>query len=92
MYHDKNGAVERVGFQGSYAYHIFLRNDQLSFGLSGGLFQFRIKEEEITYLDEGDMVIEEGIRKVLYVPDANFGVYYLSYKYFGGLAINNLFP
>jgi type IX secretion system PorP/SprF family membrane protein len=91
IYHDKNGAVERIGFQGSYAYHIFLRNDQLSFGLSGGLFQFRIKGDEITYLDDGDMVIEEGVRKVLYVPDANFGVYYLNYKYFGGFAINNLF-
>jgi len=91
IYHDRNGAVERIGFQGSYAYHIFLRNNQLSFGLSGGLFQFRIREEDITYLDEGDLVIEEGIRKVLYVPDANFGVYYLNYQYFAGLSINNLF-
>jgi type IX secretion system PorP/SprF family membrane protein len=91
IYHDRNGAVERIGFQGSYAYHIFLRNDQLSFGLSGGLFQFRIREEEITYLDDGDMVIEEGVRKNLYVPDANFGVYYLNYRYFAGFAINNLF-
>ena len=91
IYHDKNGAVERIGFQGSYAYHIFLRNDQLSFGLSGGLFQFRIREDEISYLDDGDMVIEEGVRKVLYVPDANFGMYYLNYKFFAGIAINNLF-
>ena len=91
IYHARNGAVERVGLQGSYAYDIFLRDNQLSFGLSGGLFQFRIREEDITYLDEGDMVIEEGIRKVLYVPDANFGVYYLNYQYFAGFSINNLF-
>jgi len=91
IYHDRNGAVERIGFQGSYAYHIFLKDNQLSFGLSGGLFQFRIREDDITYLDEGDMVIEEGIRKVLYVPDANFGVYYLNYQYFAGFSVNNLF-
>lgn len=91
IYHDLNGAVERTGFQGSYAYHIFLRENQLSFGLSVGLFQFRIREEDITYLDDGDMVIEEGIRKVLYVPDANFGVHYMNYNYFVGLSVNNMF-
>jgi len=91
IYHDKNGAVERIGLQGSYAYHIFFKNDQLSFGLSGGLFQFRIREEDISYLDPGDMTIMESVRKVLYVPDAHFGVYYLNYKFFAGIAINNLF-
>ena len=91
IYHDRNGAVERLGIQGSYAYHIFIRNNQLSFGLSAGLFQFRIKEEEITYLDDGDMVIEEGIRKVLYVPDANFGIYYMNFQYFAGISVNNMF-
>jgi type IX secretion system PorP/SprF family membrane protein len=91
FYHDLNGAVERVGFQASYAYHIFIGENQLSFGLAAGLFQFNIREQDITYLDEGDMVIEEGIRKVLYVPDANFGVHYMSYNYFVGLSVNNLF-
>jgi type IX secretion system PorP/SprF family membrane protein len=91
IYHDLNGAVERIGLQGSYAYHIFIGDNQLSFGLSAGLFQFRIKEEDITYHDEGDMVIEEGIRKVLYVPDANFGVHYMNYKYFVGFSVNNMF-
>jgi type IX secretion system PorP/SprF family membrane protein len=91
IYHDLNGAVERTGIQGSYAYHIFIRDNQLSFGLSAGLFQFRIREEDITYHDEGDMVIEEGIREVLYVPDANFGVHYMNYKYFVGFSINNMF-
>lgn len=91
IYHDLNGAVERTGFQGSYAYHIFIRENQLSFGLSGGLFQFRFREEEISYLDDGDMTIEEGIREVLYVPDANFGVHFMNYKYFVGLSVNNMF-
>lgn len=91
IYHDLNGAVERTGISGSYAYHIFLRENQLSFGISAGVFQFRIRSEDITYLDDGDMVIEEGMREVLYVPDANFGVHYMSYKYFVGFSINNLF-
>ncbi len=91
IYHDLNGAVERTGFQGSYAYHIFIRDNQLSFGLAAGLFQFNIREQDITYLDDGDIVIEEGIRKVLYVPDANFGVHLMSYRYFVGLSVNNLF-
>jgi type IX secretion system PorP/SprF family membrane protein len=91
IYHDLNGAVERIGIQGSYAYHIFLRDNQLSFGLSAGVFQFRIRAEDITYHDEGDMVIEEGIREVLYVPDANFGVHYMNYRYFAGFSINNMF-
>jgi len=91
IYHDLNGAVERTGISGSYAYHIFLRENQLSFGISAGVFQFRIRSEDITYLDDGDMVIEEGKREVLYVPDANFGIHYLNYRYFAGFSVNNLF-
>ena len=45
VYHDENGAIARTGAQFSYAYHLFIRNSQLSFGLTGNVFQFRINPE-----------------------------------------------
>jgi len=42
VYHDVNGAIARTGGQFSYAYHLFIQNSQLSFGLTGNVFQYRI--------------------------------------------------
>lgn len=56
IYDDRNGAVERTGLQGSYAYHIFVKETQFSFGVSAGIFQFRIHEHELSFHDEGDPI------------------------------------
>ncbi len=90
IYNDRNGAVERTGLQGSYAYHIFVKETQFSFGISAGIFQFRIHEDELTFLDEGDP-IAGSLKNVIYVPDANLGFYIMSPKYFAGLSVNQLF-
>ena len=47
LFNDKNGAVSRIGFKGSYAYHINFSQSQLSFGLSLIAYQFRLDEELI---------------------------------------------
>jgi type IX secretion system PorP/SprF family membrane protein len=51
VYNDQNGAVHRTGAQFSYAYHIFIYNSQLSFGLTGNVFQYRIGKEEAELKD-----------------------------------------
>lgn len=90
FYYDRNGAIERLGINGSYAYHIFLQDLQLSFGLAGGLYQFKVHEEDLFFLDPDDPMINN-INKVIYVPDANVGFYMLNYRYYLGFSINQLF-
>ena len=90
IYDDRNGAVERTGLQGSYAYHIFIRETQFSFGISAGIFQFRIHEHELSFMDEGDP-IAGSLKKVIYVPDANLGFNIMSPRYYAGISVNQVF-
>lgn len=89
LYNDRNGAIDRTGLQLAYAYHIFAGETQLSFGLSAGIFQFRIREDQITF--GTDDPIMGSLNKVIYVPDANLGFHMMNGRYFAGLSVNQLF-
>jgi type IX secretion system PorP/SprF family membrane protein len=96
IYNDRNGAVERTGLQGSYAFHIFVKETQFSFGLSAGVFQFKIDQDDLIFADELDGTttvdpVALGYQKVTYVPDANFGFYVSDPRFYGGLSVNQLF-
>jgi type IX secretion system PorP/SprF family membrane protein len=96
IYNDRNGAVERTGLQASYAYHIFVRETQFSFGLSAGVFQFKI-DDDLTFHDgltnNGTTAdpVALGYKKVTYVPDANLGFYVSDPRFYGGISVNQLF-
>ena len=90
IYNDRNGAVERTGLQGSYAYHIFMKETQISFGISAGIFQFRIHEDELTFLNDGDP-IAGSYKKLIYVPDANLGFHIMNPKFYAGISVNQVF-
>ena len=67
------GAVQRTIVRGSYAYHIFLNNDQLSFGASVMMTQLSINKDLVDLKTPGDPA--EGILgKSGLFPDADFGV------------------
>lgn len=91
IFDDRNGLVSRTGFQLTYAYHIWLDETQLSFGLSGTAFQFRINDEGLTFYDQSEPLLSGDLRKTLFVPDANFGVYLLNYRYHVGFSVAQLF-
>ncbi len=57
LYNDRNGAIDRTGLQLAYAYHIFVGETQLSFGLSAGIFQFRVREDQLSFIDQNDPII-----------------------------------
>ncbi|MBA7547047.1 hypothetical protein ES705_39449 [subsurface metagenome] len=91
IFNDKNGLVNRTGIQLTYAYHIWLEETQLSFGLSGSAFQFRVNDAELTFFDPREPLLSGGLRKVIYMPDANFGMYLLNNKYSAGFSVTQLF-
>jgi len=47
IFNHRNGAVERIGIKGTYAYHIRLAESQLSFGLSVVAYQYRLDDDKI---------------------------------------------
>ncbi len=70
---DKNGAICRTSFQFTYAYHIFIHNYQLSFGLKGIATQLKIDEDRINFR-EPDPEMENLIGKSAFIPDAGAGI------------------
>jgi type IX secretion system PorP/SprF family membrane protein len=97
IYNDRNGAVERTGLQLSYAFHIFIKETQFSFGLSAGVFQFKIDPEDLTFADalNGGGTTSDPValsfKKVTYVPDANLGFYVSDPRFYAGISVNQLF-
>ncbi len=95
IFDDKNGIINRTGFQLTYAYHIDLSKNiqgsrRLSFGISANAFQFKLNEKGILPYDIDDELLMNYDR-VMFVPDANFGIYYNTKNYYAGFSAQNLF-
>lgn len=92
IFNDKNGIVQRTGFQLSYAYHMWLQNStQLSFGLALSAYHFKINEEELNFENPDLSWMNNNLRRGLFVPDATFGIYLLNAKYSFGFSADQLF-
>lgn len=88
VFNDMNGKVSRTGAHFSYAYHLRIRDNQLSFGLGGTAYQFHIRE--LDFYNDNEPLVQEGINQPIFVPDADFGIYFLARNYFAGWSIQNL--
>lgn len=88
LFNDLNGNVSRTGAHFSYAYHLRIKDDQLSFGLGGTAYQFHIRQ--LDFFDDNEPLVNSGINQPVFVPDADFGMYYLSRNYFLGFSAKNL--
>jgi type IX secretion system PorP/SprF family membrane protein len=88
LFNDRNGYVQRVGGQIAYAYHVYMQNRQLSFGLSASTFQFKLDNSKLNFQDPDDVFDRSFANKVL-VPDVSAGVYLLTTdSYYGFSAVN----
>jgi type IX secretion system PorP/SprF family membrane protein len=86
---DVNANTASTGVAFSYAYHIIMNNRQLSFGLSGKAFQYRLNRDELIFGEDGDPVLN-GMKSVAYSPDFDFGMFFQDRNYFIGASISNL--
>ncbi|MBN1415301.1 MAG: type IX secretion system membrane protein PorP/SprF [Bacteroidales bacterium] len=91
VYNDQNGAIHRTGGQLTYTYHMFIYNTQLSFGLTGTIFQYRISKEDAQLKNPEIDPLNGVIGKSTLVPDAGFGVNYMTPKAHIGLSVSQLF-
>jgi type IX secretion system PorP/SprF family membrane protein len=91
IFSDRNGIVNKTGIQLTYAYHINFNNRyQLSMGLSGSAFQYKLDDSEAYLVDTDDPLLM-GEDKQFWVPDATFGVYFTDSRTWGGITITDLF-
>jgi type IX secretion system PorP/SprF family membrane protein len=92
IFSDKNGLVQRTGFQASYAYHMWLQNStQLSLGLALTGYHYKINEKEINFEDPNEPWLNNNLRRGMFVPDVTFGAYLLNANYSFGFSADQLF-
>jgi type IX secretion system PorP/SprF family membrane protein len=92
IFSDKNGLVQRTGFQASYAFHTWLHNNtQLSMGLALTGYHYKINEKEINFEDPNEPLLNNNLLRGIFVPDATFGAYLLNMKYSFGFSADQLF-
>ena len=90
IFNDRHGLVSRSGLQLTYAYHIPFDRSQLSFGLSGTFWQFRLDRASARLFNPDDELFNS-MDNALYVPDANLGMYYSDERFFAGFSADQLF-
>jgi type IX secretion system PorP/SprF family membrane protein len=92
IFSDRNGLIQRTGFQGSYSYHMWVQNNtQLSMGLAVTGYHFKINEREINFEDPNEPWLNNELRRGIFVPDADFGIYVLNPRYNIGFSTEQLF-
>jgi type IX secretion system PorP/SprF family membrane protein len=92
IFSDKNGLIQRTGFQASYSYHMWVQNNtQVSMGLALTGYYFKINEKEIRFEDPNEPWLNNELRRGMFVPDVDFGIYVLNPNYSFGFSTAQLF-
>lgn len=92
VFSDRNGLIQRTGFQASYAYHMWVQsNTQLSMGLALTGYHFKINEREIRFEDPNEPWMNNELRRGIFIPDADFGIYVLNPNYNFGFSTQQMF-
>jgi type IX secretion system PorP/SprF family membrane protein len=82
IFSDRNGLVQRTGFQTTYSYHLWIQDySQLSMGLGLSGYYFKVNVNESSFGESGDPLLNDRLRKGIFVPDIDFGVYFLNPKF-----------
>jgi type IX secretion system PorP/SprF family membrane protein len=91
LFSDVTGPTSRLGFYGSYAYNLRLKDDiRISMGISLGLLQYKIDGSQIKLHDLNDPSLGTEVYAE-FVPDADFGVLIYGKNWHGGIIAKQLF-
>jgi type IX secretion system PorP/SprF family membrane protein len=92
LFSDHNGIMHRTGLQVAYAYHLPINDEQqLSFGLSLSAYQYFVDISGAVMPDDVNDELLNNYDRVIYIPDANFGISYMTRRYYAGFSMTNLF-
>jgi len=92
VFSDRNGLIQRTGFQATYAYHMWVQpQTQLSMGLAVTGYHFRINASESSFEDPNEPWLTDNLLRGVFVPDADFGIYLLNNKFDLGFSAQQIF-
>ena len=84
---DNTGPTSRTKLYLAYAYHMPVgRKTMLSFGLYGGIMQYRFNAAKVTLADPNDAAINSSSPTIIW-PDISPGIWLYSEEFFGGLTL-----
>jgi len=91
VYSDRIGPLNYTGAMATFAYRIIFPESKLSFGLQAGVKNNGIVWNDFVPVNDDDpFLVEHSQVKKQIVPDANFGVYYYTDKFYVGLSSRQL--
>jgi type IX secretion system PorP/SprF family membrane protein len=92
IFSDKNGLIRKTGFQTAYSYHLWLQDfTQLSFGLALNGYYFTVDVDQGSFMNQDEPLLNNNLRKGVFVPNADFGVYLLNPRFDLGISAQQLF-
>jgi len=89
VYNDQLGPMSYTGAMATFAYRIIFPHSKLAFGIQAGVKNNGVTMNLFNVYDPEDPFINSTIEKKV-IPDANFGVYYYSDKFYVGLSSRQL--
>ena len=89
LYNDQLGIETTSGLQGFYSFRVPFKNSFLSFGLSGGVLNYRAAFSTASTTQGGDPLFQADVN--YWLPTAGVGVLYASDKWYAGFSIPALF-
>lgn len=82
IFSDRNGLVQRTGFKTSYSYNVWIQDyTQISLGLAFTGYYFKINVNETSFEDSSEPLLNNNLRRGIFVPDVDFGIYLLNPRY-----------
>jgi type IX secretion system PorP/SprF family membrane protein len=92
IFSDRNGLIKRTGIQTAYSYHIWLhKSTQLSMGLAFTGYHFIVNADELSFEDSSEPWLNNNLRRGVFVPDVDFGLYFLNRRFDFGFSALQLF-
>ena len=89
IYNDRLGIESTSGIQAFYSYRIPFEKSFFSFGLSGGVLNYRAAFSTVSTIQGGDPVFQEDVNGFL--PTAGVGILYATEHWYMGLSVPALF-
>ena len=88
---DKIGPLSNTSAMGTFAYRILFPKSKLSFGIQAGIKSNAVIWNEFKAYDDNEPFLDMSnqIEKKI-IPDANFGVYYYSERFYAGISSRQL--
>lgn len=90
IFNDVNGIFNQTGLGLSYAYHVQMKDFQMSLGLAFSIYQLHLKSKLLDFKDNDHERFANTSNNTSWIPDFNAGLHILNRKYKFGFACTQL--